>query len=121
MALGEAEGELTLRIVGRAESQALNAQYRGKSSPTNVLSFPYEMEIEALPLLGDIVICAPLVLSEARAQGKTARAHWAHLVIHGCLHVLGYDHVQEAEAIVMETRERELLSKLGFANPYGEE
>ncbi len=111
--------ELTLRIVDEAEMTALNRQYRGKEGATNVLSFP----CEAIPgvdadLLGDIVICAPVVASEAVAQDKPLDAHWAHIVVHGVLHLLGYDHQQDGEAHRMEVRETELLASLGYANPY---
>jgi probable rRNA maturation factor len=113
------EAELTLRLVDEAESRALNERYRGKSAPTNVLSFPAELPAELdIPLLGDIVICAPLVAEEASSQGKPAEAHWAHLVVHGVLHLLGHDHQEEAEAGKMEALEIELLASLGFPNPY---
>jgi probable rRNA maturation factor len=110
--------ELTIRVVDEAEITALNRQYRGKEGATNVLSFPYE----AIPgvasgLLGDIVICAPVVASESVAQGKPLDAHWAHIVIHGVLHLLGYDHHQDDAAHKMEARETELLDSLGYANP----
>jgi probable rRNA maturation factor len=113
------EAVLTIRVVDEDESAALNQQYRQKTGATNVLSFPADLpeEIE-LPLLGDLVICAPLVQTEARAQGKPERAHWAHLVIHGTLHLLGYDHIEEAEAEEMECLETRLLKRLGFADPY---
>lgn len=111
--------ELTVRLVDTAESRALNARYRSKDAPTNVLSFPAEIPAEIdLPLLGDIVICAPLVFEEARSQGKPLQAHWAHLVIHGVLHLLGHDHVEELEAREMEALEIDLLHSLGFHNPY---
>jgi probable rRNA maturation factor len=114
MALGRrAAGELGVRVVGSAESRRLNARYRGKDKPTNVLSFMGE----AL-LLGDLVICASVVRAEAREQGKSLRAHWAHLVVHGALHLIGYDHEREAEAKRMERREVAVLRRLGFANPY---
>jgi probable rRNA maturation factor len=121
-ALGErARGELTLRIVGRNESAQLNERYRGKKGPTNVLSFPAEPpatgSAELLPL-GDVVICAAIVAREAREQGKPLAAHWAHLVIHGTLHLQGYDHENARDAPVMEARERELLGNLGFPDPY---
>ncbi len=114
--------ELVIRLVDEAESRELNRTYRGKDSPTNVLSFPFEAPAEVpLPLLGDLVICAPVVAREAHEQGKTLEAHWAHMVIHGLLHLLGYDHQTDEEAQVMETRERELLRRLNFPDPYPEE
>jgi len=113
------DAELTVRIVDEAEITALNHQYRGKDGPTNVLSFPYE----GIPgvetgLLGDIVICAPVVVSEAVAQHKPLDAHWAHIVVHGVLHLLGFDHQHDDHAHQMEAREAELLAGLGYANPY---
>ena len=116
-ALGSVSGELTLRIVGNAESQALNHRYRGKDKPTNVLSFPYP-ELTSEGQLGDLVICAPVVAREAREQRKTARAHWAHMVVHGVLHLLGFDHMKSTDAVRMESRERALLSRFGFPDPY---
>lgn len=111
--------ELTIRIVEQAESQQLNYQYRNKDKPTNVLSFPFEVpESIELNLLGDLVICSDIVEQEAKAQSKPLNAHWAHMVIHGCLHLLGYDHIKEDEAQEMEAREIDILSKLGFNNPY---
>lgn len=120
VALGQFENpELTLRIVDCEESRQLNSQFRGKDAPTNVLSFPAEVPAEVeLPLLGDIVICAPLVEQEALEQGKPLLAHWAHLTIHGVLHLLGYDHQQDAEAEEMEAVEIRLLESLGFPDPY---
>ncbi|HEY0636001.1 MAG TPA: rRNA maturation RNase YbeY [Gammaproteobacteria bacterium] len=113
------EAELTIRIVDDAESAELNETYRGKQGPTNVLSFPFEAPPGVpLPLLGDIVICAPKVAREAEEQGKPAEAHWAHLTLHGCLHLLGYDHIEQEEAEAMEALETELLAALGYANPY---
>ncbi|WP_317930990.1 rRNA maturation RNase YbeY [Halioxenophilus sp. WMMB6] len=111
--------ELTIRIVERDESHALNQQYRGQDKPTNVLSFPADLPpgIE-LNLLGDIIICAPVVFAEASEQGKTADAHWAHMVVHGVLHLQGYDHTEEDEAQVMESLEVKILNKLGFGDPY---
>lgn len=111
--------ELTFRLVDEAESAELNETYRHKQGPTNVLSFP----TEAIPgidwfYLGDIVMCAPLVLKEAAAQNKIPSAHWAHLTIHGILHLLGFDHIEEQDAIIMEGLEIELLSKMGLPNPY---
>lgn len=122
-ALGEtARGELTLRIVDEEESAALNFRYRGKRGPTNVLSSgadepPGAAGVELLPL-GDLVICAAVVQREARERGKPAPAHWAHMVVHGVLHLQGYDHETSAEAATMEARERELLAALGFPDPY---
>jgi probable rRNA maturation factor len=113
------QAEITLRIVDPAEITRLNAVYRGKDYATNVLSFPFESRPGLhLPILGDLVICASVVEQEAKQQGKTLTAHWAHLVIHGCLHLLGYDHIVEAEAKTMETIEIELLNMLNFPNPY---
>lgn len=113
------EAELTVRIVGREESRELNSRYRSKDCATNVLSFPAGLpEGIDLPLLGDIVVCAPLVADEAAQQGKSLSDHWAHLVIHGVLHLLGYDHVQEAEALEMEALETDVLAGLGIDDPY---
>ena len=114
------DAELTIRIVNEAESTALNETYRHKQGPTNVLSFPFEAppEVESA-LLGDIVICAPVVLREAVVQGKTPEAHWAHLVAHGVLHLLGYDH-DEAQAEAMESLEIRILAGLGYPDPYGD-
>lgn len=120
-ALAEAPGrpELTVRIVDEAESAELNRTYRMVSGPTNVLSFPFEPpEPAKLPLLGDVVICAPVVEKEAREQNKTADAHWAHMVVHGALHLLGYDHQREGDAERMESEERRILARLGFSDPY---
>lgn len=112
------EAEITVRIVNEAESAVLNERYRRKQGPTNVLSFPFEApsEVESA-LLGDIVICAPVVLREAVQQGKTPAAHWAHLVAHGVLHLLGYDHDEE-QAEVMESLETQILAGLGYPDPY---
>ena len=113
------ETELTIRIVSEAESAELNQAYRHKQGPTNVLSFPFEQIPEIpLPLLGDLVICAPVVAREAEEQGKPLEAHWAHMVVHGSLHLLGYDHIEEAEAEAMETLEIAIMSDLGYDNPY---
>ena len=114
-----ADSELTLRIVDEAEITALNHRYRGKDGATNVLSFPYQ----PLPgvesgLLGDIVICAPVVAREAVTQSKSLEEHWAHITIHGVLHLLGHDHLQAEEAGHMEQLEAQLLGQLGFADPY---
>jgi len=117
----DTRGELTLRIVSVAESAELNSRYRGKEGPTNVLSFSAEPPpagvTELLPL-GDLVICAEVVEREALEQGKAPQAHWAHMVIHGALHLQGFDHETGTEAAVMEARERELLAGLGFPDPY---
>ncbi|WPC04527.1 rRNA maturation RNase YbeY [Pseudomonas benzenivorans] len=115
-----ADSELTIRLVDEAEGRELNSTYRHKDYATNVLSFPAEVPDEMLdiPLLGDLVICAPVVAREAREQDKSLEAHWAHLVIHGCLHLLGYDHIEEAEAEEMEALERTLLAELGHPDPY---
>ncbi len=111
--------EMTIRIVDEDESAELNQRYRGKSGATNVLSFPAEDVAHAAPrLLGDLVICAPIVAREAIAQGKTPTAHWAHLVAHGVLHLLGFDHEQEARAMEMEALEVQILAGLDFPNPY---
>jgi probable rRNA maturation factor len=120
MAIGRraAGGELGVRVVGAAESRRLNARYRGKDKPTNVLSFAPYAPVGDARHLGDIVICAQVVRSEAREQGKLLEAHWAHLVVHGALHLIGYDHEREAEAKRMERREVAVLRRLGFANPY---
>jgi probable rRNA maturation factor len=111
--------ELTIRIVGTTESQTLNSQYRQKDSPTNVLSFPSDLPPEVdIPLLGDLVICAPVVESEAREQDKSLEAHWAHMVVHGVLHLLGYDHLDDEEAAIMERLEAEILEGLEYVDPY---
>ena len=114
--------ELVIRIVDEAEGRALNERWRGGRGATNVLSFPAGEASEVVPgLLGDIIICAPLVASEAAEQGKPEPAHWAHLVIHGVLHLLGYDHVDEDDADVMEALEIEKLTALGIPDPYVQE
>ena len=112
--------ELGVRVVGPRESRRLNARYRGRDKPTNVLSFPAP-ELPAVPdqlPLGDLVICPEVLRAEAREQRKSLRAHWAHLVVHGTLHLIGYDHMQPGEACRMERREISVLRRLGFPNPY---
>ena len=111
--------ELSVRIVDEDEAKLLNETYRGAKGPTNVLSFPFENETpEPLPLIGDIVVCAPVVAREAQQQNKDLSAHWAHMIIHGVLHLLGYDHQDDAEAAIMEALETEIMQKLGFPPPY---
>ena len=112
--------EQTIRVVGEAESRALNLQYRGKDSATNVLSFPSDAEYLDYECLGDLVICAPVVADEAKAQGKSGQAHWAHLVIHGMLHLQGFDHGNDVDAAQMEALEIKILSTLGYTNPYND-
>ena len=114
------EAELTVRIVDTDEIQQLNNTYRHKDKSTNVLSFPFEQPegIDELPLLGDVVICASVVESEAIQQAKPSDAHWAHMVVHGVLHLLGYDHIEDQEAEEMESLEIQVLEKLGVSNPY---
>jgi len=113
------ESEVTIRLVDEAESHELNLTYRGKDKPTNVLSFPFEAPpgIE-LPLLGDLIICRQVVEQEAAEQGKSPEAHWAHMVVHGTLHLLGYDHIEDAEAEEMEALETEIMLALGYPDPY---
>ena len=115
-----ADSELTIRLVDAEEGQELNRTYRHKDYATNVLSFPAEVPegLLDIPLLGDLVICVPVVEREAREQNKALEAHWAHLVIHGCLHLLGYDHIDDEEAEEMESLERQLLAELGYPDPY---
>ena len=112
-------GALVLRIVDEAEGAELNQAWRKRGAATNVLSFPADLlENPAFRVLGDLVLCAPVVRREARAQGKRQAAHWAHLVIHGTLHLLGYDHVVKTEAEAMEALECSVLAGLGFPDPY---
>ena len=114
---------LTIRIIGTAESRALNRRWLGKDKPTNVLSFPSSsLKSPSLQppanLLGDLAICAPVVIREAREQGKLAEAHWAHMVVHGVLHLLGFDHADSRDAKKMETLEVEILREFGYQDPY---
>lgn len=113
--------EMAIRVVDLKESADLNARYRKMPGATNVLSFSCE-PFDGIPIhqLGDLVICAPVVEREAGEQRKTAEAHWAHMVVHGVLHLLGYDHVDAEQAIAMEAEEKKLLDLIGFANPYQE-
>lgn len=116
-----AHTEVVLRIVAPSESARLNQTYRHKSGPTNVLSFPFEAPPGVpVDILGDVIICAEQVEQEASEQGKSLLAHWAHLVIHGLLHLQGHDHQTEAEARIMEQKEIAILDTLGFSNPYEE-
>lgn len=116
---GEERGEIAVRIVDEAEMRALNARYRHKDHATNVLAFPAELPPGiALPLLGDIVVCAPVVAREAAEQGKQPRAHWAHMLVHGTLHLLGHDHQRPRAAAAMESLEARVLASLGFPDPY---
>ena len=113
------EADLAIRIVDEREGQALNRHDRGKDYATNVLSFPAELpEGVKLPLLGDLVICAPVVAREAAEQGKPVAAHYAHLTVHGVLHLLGWDHEHDKDAEAMEQLEREVLAELGLPDPY---
>lgn len=111
----EGSAEVTLRIVDSDEARELNREYRGKDYATNVLSFPYAPPPE---MAGDLVLCLPVVQIEAEAHGKTAEAHFAHLVVHGMLHLQGYDHEQDDAATLMEAKERDILAKLGYPDPY---
>ena len=114
-AAAERDVRATLRFVGLAEGRTLNALYRGKDHATNVLTFVYD---DAVPLAGDVVLCVPVVRREAKAGGRTLRAHCAHLVVHGMLHLQGHDHATRREAVRMEARETKLLASLGYADPY---
>ena len=124
-ALPSAQYSVCIRIVGSAESRKLNRHWRSKDKPTNVLSFSYsellagrQSPVASSPLLGDLAICAPVVAREAREQGKTLSAHWAHMVVHGVLHLQGYDHVTTRDARRMEAHEVAILSRFGFVDPY---
>ena len=121
--------EISFRLVDEDESRRLNAQYRRQDKATNVLSFPAESDANLKRLLseagehvplGDLVICVPVVLREAEEQGKSVQQHWAHMVIHGALHLVGYDHQVDEDADIMEARERRIMENLGFPDPYGD-
>ncbi|MGI9277602.1 MAG: rRNA maturation RNase YbeY [Endozoicomonas sp.] len=113
------EAEISLRIVDIEEGAELNEHWRQKTGPTNVLSFPSDLPAELqLPLLGDLVVCAPVVEREAEEQKKALQAHWAHMIVHGTLHLLGYDHIEESEAEEMEALESIIIRQLGFPDPY---
>jgi probable rRNA maturation factor len=110
---------VSVRVVGAARSRTLNARYRRKDRPTNVLSFGGAGRLpDGRDFLGELVVCAPIVAREAKTQGKSAEAHWAHMTVHGVLHLLGFDHEQRAEARKMAAREIQILDRLGFSNPY---
>lgn len=116
---GNDEVVASLQIVSSDEMQDLNKDYRGKNKPTNVLSFPMEVPVEVgINILGDLALCHEVIKSEAKEQGKSAEAHWAHMVVHGMLHLQGYDHIEDDEANVMEAKEIEIMNGLGFENPY---
>jgi probable rRNA maturation factor len=114
----EHDASVTVRIVGQAEGRALNRSYRGKDYATNVLTFVFR---EAAPFEGDLAICAPVVAREARVQGKSVTAHYAHLVVHGMLHLQGYDHESDEDAVIMERIETEIVTGLGYPAPYGKQ
>jgi probable rRNA maturation factor len=112
---------VSVQIVSRDEMRELNHTWRGKDKPTNVLSFPMELPGEVdLKILGDVVLCADVINAEAKQQHKSSAAHWAHMVVHGMLHLQGYDHVDDDQAEAMEALEIRILNQLGFANPYSE-
>jgi len=113
------DGDVCVRVVDQAESRQLNERYRHKDSPTNVLSFPAEVDLPSgHHIWGDIVICAPVVHAEAADQGKPPEAHFAHMVVHGVLHLLGYDHQSGTDAEQMESLEKDILGRIGFGDPY---
>ena len=113
------EVEVSVRLVDNDEMEKLNESFRGKSGTTNVLSFPADLPTElGIPLLGDIVICAPVVSTEASQQGKSLSAHWAHMTVHGTLHLVGYDHTNDEDALIMEALETDILSTLNYGCPY---
>ena len=113
------EAEISLLIVDEAEGAKLNQQWRNKSGPTNVLSFPSDLPAElGLPLLGDLIICAPVVAREALEQKKSLNSHWAHMMVHGTLHLLGFDHIDDDQAEEMESLETDILARIGYPDPY---
>ncbi len=115
------QAEVDICLVDETQGAELNQRYRNKTGPTNVLSFAADLPPDVpLSLLGEIVICAPVVAREAVEQSKSAQAHWAHMVVHGTLHLLGYDHVEDGDAVIMEARETKIMTSLGFAAPYPE-
>lgn len=117
--LGDDEAVVSLQIVGSDEMRELNNDYRGKDKPTNVLSFPMELPEEVgINILGDLALCDEVIEMEAKQQDKPAEAHWAHMLVHGMLHLQGYDHIDDADAEVMEAKEIEIMKNLGFDNPY---
>ena len=112
-------GQMTVRVVDEDEGAALNERYRGRTGATNVLAFAFDApELPSVRILGDVVVCAPVAAREARERSRRLDAHWAHLVVHGTLHLLGYDHAEPRSAQEMETIEREVLGRLGFSDPY---
>lgn len=114
-----AETEISLLIVDEAEGAELNRQWRNKNGPTNVLSFPSDLPAElGLPLLGDLIICAPVVAREALEQKKSLNSHWAHMMVHGTLHLLGFDHIDDDQAEEMESLEADILARIGYPDPY---
>ena len=116
------DSEIVIRLVDAEESAALNQQYRHKAGPTNILSFPFEAPPEVeMDLLGDLVVCVPVIAREAEQQHKALLQHWAHITVHGVLHLIGYDHIEDADAEEMEALEIQILSRLNIANPYLEE
>lgn len=121
--LEEQDFEIAILVVDKVDSQFLNNQYRQKDSPTNVLSFPFDVpnifkQHQTTNILGDIIICAPIIEVESDQQNKSIEEHWAHMVVHGVLHLLGYDHLNNADANIMEGLEIKILSTLGYTNPY---
>lgn len=118
VSLDPGTAELSLRIIDEEESASLNKQYRGRDYATNVLSFPADANMPGFWVLGDLAVCSAVVEREARQQGKSAEAHWTHMIVHGVLHLLGYDHIKDDEAEVMEMLERRVLARLGYDDPY---